>query len=36
MSHGVLVLLVVLFGSPMTITDGGPKAGNVARRSVGR
>src|SRR5882762_2426599 len=35
MSQGVLVLLVVFFGSPMTMTDGGPKAGKVASKLVG-
>jgi hypothetical protein len=36
MSQGVLVLLVVFFGSPMTMTDGGPKAGKVARRDASK
>src|SRR5215467_8311167 len=32
-SHGVLVLLCVLVGSPITMTAGNPNAGNVACRS---
>ena len=34
MSHGVLVWLEVLFGSPITIVGGKPNAGKVACKSV--
>src|SRR5260370_10254557 len=34
-SQCVLVLLLVFAGSPMTITEGGPNAGNVASKPGG-